>query len=111
MKPPVKPGNMMSMIKQAKDMYSKMKNTQKILEKKRVEVEVEGVKVIMNGKQEVISLKFPDELMQMRKAKAEGLVLKTLNKANKEIMKILEEEAKGNGALGGLGDMMNMFKK
>ena len=111
MKAPAKPGNMMSMIKQAKDMYSKMKNTQKMLEKKRVEVENEGVKVIMNGKQEVIALKFTDELLQMKRTKAEGVVLKALNKANKEVQKILEEEGKNmTGGMSGLSDMMKMMK-
>jgi DNA-binding protein YbaB len=104
------PGNMMSMMKQAKDMYSKMKNTQKMLEKKRVEAEHEGVKVIMNGKQEIIALKFTDELLKMKRTKAEGVVLKVLNKANKIVQKEIESEAKG--MTGGMNpaDMMNMFK-
>lgn len=106
-----KPGNMMGMMKQAKDMYSKMKNTQKMLEKRRVEIEVDGVRVIMNGKQEVIALVFTDELMTMKKTKAEGIVLKALNKANKEVQKILETEGKNMaGGIGGLSDMMNMLK-
>ena len=104
-----KPG-MISMMKKAKDMYSKMKNTQKMLEKKRIEAEHEGVKVTMNGKQEIIALKFTDELLTMKRTKAEGIVLKALNKANKEVQKIITEESKT--MTGGMNpaDMMNMFK-
>ncbi len=103
-------GDMMSMAKQAKDMYAKMKNTQKMLEKKRVEVECEGVRVIMNGKQEVIALVFPDELMQQKKTKAEGMVLKALNLATKKVQKEMEEETKT--MTGGLdvAKMMEMLK-
>ena len=109
MKGLAKPG-MMSTIKQAKDMYSKMKNTQKMLEKKRIEAENEGVVVVMNGKQEIIALKFTDELLTMKRTKAEGVVLKALNKANKAVQKVIEEESKN--MTGGLNpaDMMNLFK-
>ena len=103
-------GDMMSNIKQAKDVYSKMKNTQKMLEKKRIEVENDGVRVIMNGKQEIIALVFPDELMQMKKTKAEGMVLKALNIANKKVQKEMEEEAKKMTGGMDMAKMMEMFK-
>ncbi len=103
-------GNMMNTVKQAKDIYSKMKNTEKMLEKKRIEVENEGIKVVMNGKQEVISIVFPEEMMQMKKSKAEGMVLKALNLATKKAQKEIEEETKQ--LTGGLdmAKMMEMFK-
>ncbi|MFC1485148.1 YbaB/EbfC family nucleoid-associated protein [bacterium] len=103
-------GNMMNTMKQAKNAYSKMKTSQKILEKKRVEVEHEGIKVIMNGKQEIVALKFSDELMQMKRTKAEGMVLKALNMANKEIQKIIQAEAKN--MTGGMdpAEIMKLFK-
>ncbi|MDR0676957.1 MAG: YbaB/EbfC family nucleoid-associated protein [Elusimicrobiota bacterium] len=103
-------GNMMSNLKQAKGVYSKMKNTEKMLEKKRIEVENEGVKVVMNGKQEIISLVFPEEMMQMKKSKAEGMVLKVLNLATKKVQKEIEEETKQ--LTGGLdmAKMMEIFK-
>jgi len=104
-------GNMMSNIKQAKDMYSKMKNTQKMLEKKRIEVECEGVKVTMNGKQEIIALVFPDELMQVKKTKAEGMVIKALNMANKKAQKEMEEEAKAMTGGMDMTKMMELFSK
>ncbi|MCP4482575.1 MAG: hypothetical protein GY817_07380 [bacterium] len=118
-----KPGNMMGMMKQAKDMYSKMKNTQKMLKKKTVEIESEGVSVVMNGNQNLISLKFNDEFIQNLvkiteknrsanniKTKAEGAILKAINIANKDIKKVIEKESKNIS--GGLNpaDMMNMFK-
>ena len=103
-------GNMMGNIKQAKDMYSKMKNTQKMMEKKRIEVENEGVKVTMNGKQEIIALVFPEELLQMKKTKAEGMVLKALNMANKKVQKEMEEEAKKMTGGMDMTKMMELFK-
>jgi DNA-binding protein YbaB len=104
-------GDMMGNIKQAKDMYSKMKNTQKMMEKKRIEVENDGVKVTMNGKQELIALVFPEELMQMKKTKAEGMVMKALNMANKKAQKEMEEEAKKMTGGMDMTKMMELFNK
>jgi len=104
-------GNMMSTMKKAKDMYSKMKNTEKVLEKKRIDFESDGVKVVLNGKQEVISIVLSDDVMQFKKSKLEGLLLKTFNLAIKKVQKEMEEETKE--LTGGLDmtKIMDMFNK
>jgi len=104
-------GNMMNTVKQAKDIYSKMKNTEKLLEKKRIELENDGVKIVLNGKQEVISIVLTDDVMQFKKSKLEGLLLKTFNLAIKKVQKEIEEETKE--LTGGLdmNKIMDMFNK
>lgn len=102
--------NMFEMMKQAKDMYAKTRDLQKKLEQRRIEVEYNGVHIVANGKQEIVSIQLSDALLTSGKEKVEKALLKACNEVSEKIRKVMEEEAKG--VLGGMPpqDMMNMLK-
>ena len=70
-------GNMKKIMKQAKDMQNKMMETQKELELMEVEGSSGGgaVKVVINGKKEVLSINIDSELMSDDKEILEDLII------------------------------------
>jgi nucleoid-associated protein EbfC len=101
--------NMFDMMKQAKDMYSKMKTVQKNLEQKRISIECEGVKITSNGKQEILSLTLDDKVLTLGKDKIEKVLLKAINEISKETLKVIQEESKaitGGVSIPGITDML-----
>ena len=79
--------------KQAKEIKKELKNT-------HIEAESEGVVVIIDGEQEVISVTISEEAAQNPKKLQENLV-KAFNKAIKKSQQIAAEKMKG--VMGGLG--------
>lgn len=102
--------DMFKMMKQAKDMYAKVKETQKALEAQKVEINENGIKIVANGKQEILSVELSDELMSQSKDKIEKYLLKALQETNKRTQKIMEQESKKITGGMGMSDMMNMLK-
>lgn len=85
--------------RQAKDIKKKLKNT-------HIEAEVDGLIVTIDGEQNVVSVKIPDQLMT-DKTKIEKTLETAFNKAVKKSQQIAAEEMKGvmgdMGFGGGLG--------
>jgi nucleoid-associated protein EbfC len=101
--------NMFDMMKQAKDMYSKMKTVQKNLEARKINIDCEGVKITGNGKQEILSLTLDDKVLSLGKDKIEKILLKAFNEMNKETTKIIQEESKsltGGMSIPGITDLI-----
>ena len=87
---------LLQMQKMAKDIKKKLANI-------HIEAEVEGVIVVINGEQEVISVTIPEGATANPQKLAENLV-KAFNKAIKKSQQIAAEEMKpvmGNMGLGG----------
>lgn len=90
------------MFDKIKDIYSFQKQARQIkkeLKNIHIEAEVDNVTVIIDGEQEVISVNFPDEVLQNPKKLQENLT-KAFNKAIKKSQQIAGEKMKG--IMGGL---------
>lgn len=75
-----------SLQKQARQLKNELKNT-------HIEAEVDGVIATIDGEQEVVSVKFPDEACQNPKRLADNVV-KALNKGIKKSQQIAAEKMK-----------------
>lgn len=87
----------MNMFDQAKNLYQLQKQAKEIkkeLQNIHIEAEVEGVIVIINGEQEVVSVTISDEAQQTPAKLQENLV-KAFNKAIKKSQQIAAEKMKG----------------
>lgn len=78
--------DMLKLRKQASQIKKQLKNT-------HIEAEHEGVKVTINGEQEVVSVEISDEAMQDKK-KLEKNLLSSFNKAVKKSQQIGAEMMK-----------------
>jgi len=91
------------MMKQVQKMQAKMEEVQKELENKRVEGTSGGgmVKVIANGKQEILEIKIDPEVVNKEDVEMlEDLVLAAVNQAREKSVEIQNEEmAKLSGGL------------
>jgi len=87
-------GNMKKIMKQAKDMQNKMMETQKELELMEVEGSSGGgaVKVVMNGKKEVLSMNINSELMSDDKEILEDLIITCINQAQVKVDEISKDK-------------------
>ncbi len=85
----------MNMFGQMKDMYKIQKQAKQIkkkLAKTHIEAEVEGVIVTINGEQEVVEVKIPED--KKNDPKLEKYLLEAFNKAIKKSQKIAADEMK-----------------
>jgi len=93
----------MGMLDQAKNLYQlqrQAKEIKKDLKNTHIEAEVEGVIVIIDGEQEVISVTVSEEAHQNHRKLEENLV-KAFNKAVKKSQQIAAEKMKP--VIGGMG--------
>ncbi|SFL62931.1 YbaB/EbfC family nucleoid-associated protein [Halanaerobium salsuginis] len=87
--------NMQKMMKQAQKMQAKMAKMQSELEEKTVEASAGGgvVKVVVNGKQEVVDLKIdPDAVDPEDVEMLEDLVLAAVNQGMHEVQEMVNKE-------------------
>ncbi|MBU0981074.1 YbaB/EbfC family nucleoid-associated protein [Patescibacteria group bacterium] len=86
------------MFGQAKDLYKlqkKAKQVKKDLKNLHIEAEVEGVLITINGEQEVVDLKIPEELLNSEnKHKLQQTILAAFNKAIKKSQEVAAERMK-----------------
>ena len=83
------------LFKQATEMQSKFAEIQEGLVEKTVEVNTGGgmVKVVVNGLNEIISIKIDDELINMNdRAVLEDLIIGAVNEANKKVKELAQDE-------------------
>jgi DNA-binding YbaB/EbfC family protein len=99
-------GNMTQMLKQARDMQKKIEQVQSELDELEVAADAGGglIKVVVNGKQQILELNISPETLDEDKELLEDLIISAINKA---LSKSVEEsqnrmnEATGS-LLGGL---------
>ena len=97
--------NMFQMAKQAFEMRSQMKKLQKQLESQTSEYENAGVKVIVTGDMQIVSVTMTDEAFADR-ARLERTIKENVNKAIRlakdQSAKMMTEMTKDMGGLGAL---------
>ena len=87
----------LDMLKQAREMQSKLAHAQKELKRMQVETEAGkgAVKVVMNGEQRIVSLKIDPTLIDLSSSKQlEILLLKALNDAQEKVQKMAAQTLK-----------------
>ena len=87
----------LDMIKQARELQSKLAHAQKELKRMQVETEAGkgAVKVVMNGEQRVISLKIDPTLVDLKNTKQlEIFLLRALNDAQEKVQKVAAQSLK-----------------
>ncbi len=99
--------NIQGLMKQAQQMQQKMKDTQEKLgaETREGESGNGAVKIVLNGRQEMVSIKINKELMGDDPEILEDLILVAYTQAHVEVEQMMEEgmkEATGGIGLGGL---------
>ena len=87
-------GNMKKLMKQAKDMQNKMMETQKELESMKIEGSSGGgaVKVVLNGKKELLSLEIDSELLSDDKEILEDLIIACINQAQNKVDEVSKDK-------------------
>ena len=87
--------NMNKLMKQAKQMQAKMSKVQEELEEKKVEATAGGgaVKVVVNGKQEVLDLEIdPDAVDSEDVEMLEDLILAAVNEGLRKAQDMVDDE-------------------
>ena len=87
---------MLDKFKQMKNLYE----IQKQLAQEKVEVEVDGNTMTMNGKMEILELNISDETFQSGKSAVEEVMKNLHAKAMKEVQQVMASK------MGGLGGIM-----
>lgn len=84
------------MFDKVKKFYKVQKQTKQItkeLANTHIEAEIDGITVIINGKQELIAVKIPDRMLENRE-KLEQILIKAFNKTIKKSQAIAAEQMK-----------------
>ena len=82
------------MAKEAMSMRSKVKEMEKTLKAKIVDIDYKGVKVSMNAKTEIVGLKLPEDFNQKSVKDMEKIMFSAFQEAVKEAQKVMAEESK-----------------
>lgn len=82
------------MAKEAMSMKSKIKEMDKTLKSKIIEVNYKGILITVNAKSEVVDLKLPQDIMQKSLKDAEKLILSAFQEAIKKSQDAMAEESK-----------------
>lgn len=90
---------MFSKLKYIKDLRSQAKIMQNALAEESVTVEKGGIKVVMNGNMEIISLSVNENLS---KDSLEGMLTDCLNEAIKKTQRLMAKKMQEMGGLPGL---------
>jgi DNA-binding YbaB/EbfC family protein len=102
-------GNMNQLLKQAKQMQSDMMKTQEDIEAKEFEVTSGGgaVKIVMNGKKIVKSIKIKPEVVDPNDVEMlEDLLLSAISEGVKKADEIVEQEMGKYGVPSGLNGLL-----
>lgn len=89
---------MFNKLKQFRDLRSQAKMLQNSLSQESVIVEKGGIKVVMNGNMEVVSLTVNQELS---KDSLEGMLTDCINEAIKKTQKVMAQKIQAMGGLQG----------
>lgn len=82
------------MAKEAMSMKSKLKEMEKVLKSKVIDVNYKGIMIKINAKNEIIDLKLPEDIMQKSLKDAEKLILSAFQEAVKKSQDAMAEESK-----------------
>jgi len=91
---------MFSKLKHLKDLRSQAKVMQNILAQESITIEKGGVKVVMNGNMDVISVVIQEEIPR---EKLEGIMKENINDAIKKTQRVMAQKMQEMGGIPGLG--------
>jgi len=95
---------MFNKLKQFKDLRSQAKTLQSALSEESVEVEKHGVKIIMNGNQEITSVNVnPDLLNPGKKQEIENAIKDANNSAIEKTKRVMAQKIQSMGGLDQFG--------
>jgi len=96
---------MFNKLKQFKDLRNQAKTLQNALKEEKVELEKGGIKIIMDGNQEVISFEIIDSglLSPDRKQDLENKLREATNTTIEKTKKVMAEKMQKMGGFEGLG--------
>ena len=82
------------MAKEAMSMRSKVKEMEKALKAKIVDIDYKGIKISMNAKNEIVSLKLPEDFGKNSVKDMEKMMFSAIQESIKEAQKAMAEESK-----------------
>lgn len=89
---------MFDKIKQLKDLRDQAQRLKELLQSESVTGESNGVKIVMNGNQEVIACDIPSELLTYeKKAACEAAITEAMNSAVKNIQRVIARKMQESG--------------
>ena len=95
---------MFEKIQQMREMQKQAQILKKQMEEEIINYEEDGIKIVMNGAQEIQSISFDDGFDFSDKEKVGEQLKSVLNKATKESQKVIAKKMRGMmGDMGGLG--------
>ena len=95
---------MFNKLKQFRELRSQAKGLQNILKEEKVEVEKGGIKIVMDGSQEVLAVDLPSDLLAPeKKNELEGKLKDAFNSASEKAKKIMAQKVQGMGGLEAFG--------
>jgi len=86
--------DMFKMMKEAMTMKSRLAEMDKLLKEKILEVDSNGIKILINAKCEIQDIKIPPEILKQDAEKAQKAILCALQCAIKKSHEVMAEEAK-----------------
>jgi len=95
---------MFNKLKQFKDLRSQAKTMQNALKEEKVEIEKNGIKIVMDGNQEILSLEIDSSLMSPeRKHDLEARLREAGNSAIEKTKRVMADKMQKMGGFEGLG--------
>jgi len=92
---------MFNKIKHLKELRNQAKNLKDSLAEEKIEVDYKGIKLVMNGNQEIISLNISEELLNPnRKEDLEKYLKEALSQAIKKVQYAMARKMQSMGGLG-----------
>ena len=82
------------MAKEAMSMRSKMKEIDKTLKSKIIDVDYKGISIKINAKSEIVDFKFSEDLAQKQAKDIEKNILSACQEAIKKAQQVMAEESK-----------------
>ena len=86
---------MFDKFQQMREMQKQAQEMKKQMEAEIIEYEKDGIKIVINGAQEVQSINFDDDFDFSDKEKAGEKIKSVLNKATKESQKVVAKKMRG----------------
>lgn len=85
-------------LKQIQELKKKASEIKNLLAEEKIEINKEGVRIVINGNQEILELKISEDLLKVEnKEKLEQLLQNIINEALKKIQRIMAEKIKNSG--------------
>jgi len=91
---------MFNKIKHLKELRNQAKTLQNGLAQEKVEIEYKGIKLVMDGNQEIVSLDISQDLLNTdKKQDLEEYIKESLSQAIKKVQRVMAEKMQSMGGL------------